>query len=276
MKTNYLKLGAFSLMMMVGATIQAQTTNPDGVAAPKQTKTTLGSATTNTAATEDAANGTTAYEAPAAGTTVQGGSVRVIDNKGTIKYLQVQNGITQVTNTTPAGGITTTWQLGGQLANDTDIDFNGSVFSFDNVVQVDPTDTTNGVPATTFTTAKGQGNTGWSILVRDENTGAVKKLAAADLIVSGQTVFTATMGTLTFDVSTAGSANGTVAIGALAGALIPLPEYSKVWVYRNGAKLIANVDYTISGSIVTLVENTTEPFDWTLFTGDQIEIQYFK
>ena len=48
----------------------------------------------------------------------QGGHIRVIDNKGTIKYLtSYKMGLTQVTDSAPDGGIITTWQLGGQLAS---------------------------------------------------------------------------------------------------------------------------------------------------------------
>ncbi|RUA11680.1 MAG: hypothetical protein DSY83_16450 [Flavobacteriia bacterium] len=45
------------------------------------------------------------------GTTTTGGAVRVIDNRGTIKYLQTQNGLTLLSNTTN-NVTTTTWQLG--------------------------------------------------------------------------------------------------------------------------------------------------------------------
>ena len=58
------------------------------------------------------------------GTTTTGGSIRVIDNKGTIKYLQLKNGLTMLTNTT-ADITTTTWQLGGTLTDDTFIDIDG-------------------------------------------------------------------------------------------------------------------------------------------------------
>jgi hypothetical protein len=44
-------------------------------------------------------------------------TVKVVDNKGTIKYFQSNNGITQITNTT-ADKTTTTWQL-GTLTEDT-------------------------------------------------------------------------------------------------------------------------------------------------------------
>lgn len=261
MKKIFLKLGILVLMLVAGVAVHAQSTGAD---IPRQTDAALGDETTPVAATP----GADAFTAPTSGATTQGGAIRLIDNKGTKKYLQVQNGLTQLTNTAPDGGIITTWQLGGQLADDTDIDFNGHVFSFNNVVQVDVSDATNGIPATTTTTASGQGNTGWTLLVRDEATGEIKKMLATDLIVSGQTVFTATAGTLTYDV-TAGTP-------AMVGAQIPLPDYEKVWVYRNGAKLVAGIDYTIAGSVVTLVENTTAPNDWTLFTGDVIEVQYYR
>ncbi|MBA6155307.1 hypothetical protein H3Z83_02030 [Tenacibaculum sp. S7007] len=268
--TNKFKIALVAVGLLAVGTVNAQTTGTD---ITKQAPTVLGSSTTATAATP----GASAIVAPTSGATVQGGSVRVIDNKGTMKYLQVQNGLTQMTNTAPDGGITTTWQLGGQIVSDTDIDFNGNVFSFNNVVQIDGTDAVNGIAATTTTTASGQGNTGWTLLVRDEGTGEIKKLLASDLVVSGQTYFTAavadavagaTAAELTFDV-TAGTP-------ALAGAQLPLPDYSKVWVYRNGAKLIANLDYTIVGSTVVLAENATAPSDWSLFSGDIIEVQYVK
>lgn len=261
MKNNYGKQGLMVLMLMAGTAIQAQDTS---TAIGRQTDATLGQVTTSTASTPDATNPNTA--AGTAGATVQGGAIRVIDNKGTKKYLQVQNGITQVTDLAPDGGIITTWQLGGQLASDTDIDFNANALSFDNVLQ-----TTDAPSADVRLTSPNDGSaSGWTLLVRDEDTGEIKKLLASDLIVSGQTVFTATTGTLTYDVA--------AGVPAMAGVQIPLPSYEKVWVYRNGAKLIANVDYTIEDgtSVVTLVENATAPNDWTLFTGDIIEVQYFK
>lgn len=263
MKNNYVKLSLLTLTMIAGtATVQAQDTN---ATIGKQAKATLGDVTTSVPAVA----GIDAFTAPASGATTQGGHIRVIDNKGTIKYLQVQNGITQVTDTAPDGGIVTTWQLGGQLANDTDIDFNGNVFSFNNVLQVNPTDAVNGVPATTFTTASGQGNTGWAILVRDEGSGEVKKLNATDLIVSGVQTHTATAAEQT--------ANALDLINVIGMS----PQASKIWIYRNGAKLLAGVDYTVAAGAlnstdITFVPNPTEPADWTVFAGDVFEIQWIK
>ncbi|KAF2329011.1 hypothetical protein [Flavobacterium daemonense] len=198
-------------------------------------------------------------------TTKQGGAIRVIDNKGTIKYLQVQNGITQITNTAPNGGIVTTWQLGGKLTDNTYIDATNKVFALDGIKLITAADLAS-TDATTGT-AHGTG-TGFTLLVRDEATGETKKMLATDLMTSGQTVFTATTGQTAFDVT-----SGTPAIS---GVQIPLPTFSKVWVYRNGAKLLAGVDYNISGSTVTIVPNSTEPEDFQIFAGDKIEVQYVK
>jgi hypothetical protein len=266
MKPQKLHLNALTLLFafLCASTIYAQQTTGD---VPKQADATLGQVTISKPLTPDGTNPNTVAGAP--GATVQGGAIRVIDNKGTKKYLQVQNGLTQVTNTAPAGGIVTTWQLGGQLVDDTDIDFNAKALSFDNVLQV------TGAPATSATLKAGTG-AGWALLVRDENSGDIKKLLASDLIVSGHTVFTATATQLKFDVATAGAYNGGAAITALTGVKIPLPDYEKVWVYRNGAKLIAGVDYTIAGSEVTLVPIATGPNSWTVYAGDVIEVQYFK
>lgn len=64
------------------------------------------------------------------------GSVKLVDNKGTIKYLQAANGMTTLTNTTN-DRTTTTWQLGGTLTADTYIDVNESVFALDGIELID-------------------------------------------------------------------------------------------------------------------------------------------
>jgi hypothetical protein len=92
-----------------------------------------------------------------------------------------------------------------------------------------------------------------SIVVADATTGVLKRVSAASLLQSGDEVFTATTGVLTFTVAN-------------------LPAIvSRVWVFRNGAKLVANEDYTVSGTTVTLIQN-----DYTLTTGDKIEVQWVK
>ena len=191
------------------------------------------------------------------GTTTTGGAIRVIDNRGTIKYIQTQNGVTILSNTTN-DVTTTTFQLGGTLTNDTFIDVDGNVFGLDGIELIS-TETAS----TDATTESDHGTgTGYTILVRDEATGAVKKLLASDLdlVQSGQESFTATAGQTAYPLT--GSPE--------------LPAYSQVWVYRNGVKLIANVDYTIASSTVTLVPSAIAPNDWAVYAGDVIEVQYVR
>ena len=189
------------------------------------------------------------------GTTTTAGAVRVVDNKGTIKYLQTQNGITMLSNTTN-NVTTTTWQLGGTLTNDTFIDLDGNVFGLDGIELI-----TTETPSTDATTESDHGTgTGYTFLVRDEATGATKKLLAQNLLQSGQENFTATAAQVAYPLT--GSPT--------------LPAFSQVWVYRNGAKLIANLDYTVAASTVTLVPNTTVPNDWSVYAGDVIEVQYIR
>ncbi|WP_108425277.1 hypothetical protein [Flagellimonas amoyensis] len=191
------------------------------------------------------------------GTTTTGGAVRVIDNRGTIKYLQTQNGLTLLSNTTN-NVTTTTWQLGGTLTDDTFIDVDGNVFGLDGIELI-----TTEVPSTDATTESDHGTgTGYTILVRDEATGAVKKLLTSDLslIQSGHESFTATAGQTAY---------------ALTGSPT-LPSFSQVWVYRNGAKLVASVDYTVAASTVTLVPGGSAPNDWAVYAGDIIEVQFVR
>jgi microcystin-dependent protein len=184
------------------------------------------------------------------------GTIRVIDNKGTIKYLQAKNGITTLTNTTN-NVTTTTWQLGGTLTDDTTIDLNGKKFGLAKVLQnTNANQAGSNVPSTSATL----GTSGYTILVRDEATGNVLKMLATDLVQSGQEKFTSAAGQTSYSLT-----------GSPA-----LPAYSQVWVYRNGAKLIANEDYTVSGSVVTLVPNNTAPNNWSVLAGDIIEVQYLK
>jgi hypothetical protein len=184
------------------------------------------------------------------------GTVRVVDNKGTIKYLQSKNGITMLTNAS-ADVTTTTWQLGGTLTDDTYIDVDGKVFGLDKIALA-----TAGSASTDATDKSVHGTgTGWTLLVRDEATGAIQKLKATDLITSGHEKFIA--------------AAIPLLLYPLTGSPI-LPDFKKVWVYRNGVKLVAGEDYTISASTVTLVPNATVPNDWTVNAGDVIEVQYFK
>ena len=100
------------------------------------------------------------------------------------------------------------------------------------------------------------GSTADSLVVAGSD-GTLRKITQESLLKSGEQFFTATAGQTSYTVS---------------GTATPLPVYSKVWVYRNGAKLLANDDYTVAGSVVTLVPDA----EWSIAAGDVIEVQWVK
>ena len=231
MKNNYLKGGLFALMMIAGIAMQAQTT-----------------ATTDAGLSNGAGDGV---------------SVKLIDNKGTIKYLQTNNGITSITSTNSGSATTTTWQLGGTLNSDTNIttgdnEFkitldSGDEFVLDGVVQ----ETGSASTATTIATS------GWTILVRDETTGEVRKLLASDL-VSG----------IRMEHVQVLDASANVAITVLGLPVLTAgTTLAKLYVYRNGAKLRSGTDFTATADTVTITYSAT---DLPMYTGDVIEVQYIK
>ena len=231
MKNNYLKGGLFALMMIAGIAMQAQTT-----------------ATTDAGLSNGAGDGV---------------SVKLIDNKGTIKYLQTNNGITSITSTNSGSATTTTWQLGGTLNSDTNIttgdnEFkitldSGDEFVLDGVVQ----ETGSASTATTIATS------GWTILVRDETTGEVRKLLASDL-VSG----------IRMEHEQELDASANVAITVLGLPVLTAgTTLAKLYVYRNGAKLRSGTDFTATADTVTITYSAT---DLPMYAGDVIEIQYIK
>ena len=197
------------------------------------------------------------------GTTNTGGTVKVIDNKGTIKYLQVANGITSLTNIT-SDVTTTTFQLGGTLTDNTYITRAGKVFALDGIALAAGAASTNAV---TNEVAQGGAATGagWTLLVRDEATGATQKLQLEDLITSA---YNETPVTALF------IATPTITFTSLSA----LPtELEKTWVYRNGVKLRSGVDYTITTNVITITPVTSTPpdgdVDWVLIAGDFITVQ---
>jgi hypothetical protein len=230
-------------------------------------------------------------------TTKAGFSVRVVDNRGTVKFLQSNNGITTINNIDAGGNAVTTWQLGGQFTNDTKLDFKGAdgtvhSFSFDNVTAVDLTKTDGSQdPASVNSTAVADGKTGWAVLVRDVATGAVKQLLASDLVKGGSTFAKLNSGSLatgwtdaTYDAATF-LAGGNV---VFTESSLPI-DVNKISIYRNGSKLIGSAaattpDYTLSdvtpGSVKIAIKatngNVADGDDYTLAAGDRIEIQWFR
>ena len=201
---------------------------------------------------------------------VLNGTVRVVDNKGTVKYLQAKNGITTLTNTT-LDATTTTWQLGGQLSEDTYIDVNGKVFGLDKLTLV--TDVATASANATSLSSHGTGS-GWTVLIRDEATGAIQKIKLSDLlnVTAGHSIFTidgttyvAGTAPISFDVT-----YGTTTTPAL--------NVNKVSVYRNGAKLLVTTDYTIDASTgkENFVKITPVTNDWQFYVSDVIEVHWIK
>lgn len=234
MKINYLKLGIMALMIMAGTAIQAQTTSgADNVA-----------------------------QGDAAGV-----SVKLIDNKGTIKYLQANNGITTLTSTEADNKTTTTWQLGGSLVDDTYIDVEGNVFSLDGLKLETATNAattaTGGTGHAAGTTTTLSTDTGWTLVVRDEATGELKKLLATDLVSGIRKEHTQ---------ATDASANVAITVTGLP-ALTAGTTDAKLFVYRNGAKLRTGTDFVATADTVTITYSAT---DLPMYKDDVIEIQYIK
>ena len=194
-----------------------------------------------------------------------GVSVKLVDNKGTVKYLQTNNGITSVTSTKAGSATTTTWQLGGTLTDATYIDVAGNAFALDGIALVDSNLVKASTNAVDLEDAKGGAavGTGYTILVRDEATGATKKLLAADLIQSGNTPDKA-------DAAEEG-ANAIVIPSTLVPALVG--NEGKISVYRNGVKLLHTTDFTVQTGVSVTVTGTA---DFSVYTNDVFEVQWVK
>ena len=178
------------------------------------------------------------------------GSIKLIDNKGTVKYLQTSNGLTTLTNTGGTNVTTTTLQLGGTLSYDTYIDVDDKVFALDGI------ELESGEASTDATTKSDHGTgTGYTFLVRDEATGAIKKLLLNDLGVKGG---------ISSSIATEGQTDYTIT-GSDELTLF------KTYVYRNGIKLIAGTDYTVATNVVTLTQT-----GYQVLADDVIEVHFLN
>jgi hypothetical protein len=175
-----------------------------------------------------------------------GTAVKVVDNKGTIKYFQSNNGITQITNTT-SNKTTTTWQLGGTLTDDTYIDVDGKAFGL------------AGIALTTSSAATAFGGTGYSLMVRDETTGKVEALLASSLISGGVQEFTLVTADETANTFNSGPITGLSTVA------------NRISVFRNGIKLVQS-DWSLAAGAISI----TTPSTFTLYKDDVIEVQWVK
>ena len=189
-------------------------------------------------------------QSTATSTNVQqaGTAIKVVDNKGTIKYFQSNNGITQITSTLAGSLTTTTWQLGGTLTDDTYIDATGKAFGL------------KGIPETALAAATVAGGAGYSLMVRNEQTGKVEALLASSLISGG--VYEVVVGT-------------DQAAGVFVTAVIPglTTVSNRISVFRNGVKLrqTGTSDWALSAGTIDFTADAG-----AFYTGDVIEVQWVK
>lgn len=194
------------------------------------------------------------------------GSIRLIDNLGTVKFLQSSNGITSITNNSGGDLTTTTLQLGGTLTETTYIDVDGNVFAIDGIDITSASPSTNAVSdddAKGGTTASG-----YTLLVRNEGTGAIEKLLLSALdIVAGQQIFDNT--------STPAVSNLTADYPITAAGTL---EIEKTFVYRNGVKLLATRHYDVKAptSGTDYIVEIKSPVLNHLNTTDVLEIHFTK
>ncbi|WBX75232.1 hypothetical protein PG911_11235 [Tenacibaculum ovolyticum] len=229
--TNKFKIALVAVGLLTIGTVSAQRTT--GADFTKQANTVLGAAN---------------------------GSVKVVDNKGTIKYLQSSNGVTMFTDTAPDGGVVTTWQLGGTLTDNTYIDASGAEFGITGISLIDPS---TGNPEDTAAAAGDVDTQGFTLMVRDEATGEIKKLLATDLVSGIRTEYIQ-VGNAAADVAITVTGLPVLTVGS---------TFAKLFVYRNGVKLRTISDFVATADTVTIQFDAA---DLPMYAGDIIEIQYIK
>ena len=192
--------------------------------------------------------------------TGSGASVRVIDNKGTIKYLQTNNGITSITSAAAGNKTTTTWQLGGTLTEPTTIATDGTnTLNITGLVAE-----TNGINGAATTA----GAAGYTLVVRDEVSGALKKILAADILAGAAITGIRDFSTMSSDAIAPFDLNVTGL------PIIDATNNFKLSVYRNGIKLRFTADFTstVAGTLNITANATNLP----IYDGDVFEVHYLN
>jgi hypothetical protein len=171
-------------------------------------------------------------------------AVKVIDSKGTIKYFQSNNGITQIVNSTTDVTVTT-WQLGGTLTDDTYIDATGKAFGLKGLGLTTSKASADGVVA------------GYTLLVSDAITGKMERVVATDLIQGG-----VADDELTTTKTAVYTILGTTGLTSVA---------NRISVFRNGIKLRAT-DWALASGAITITPTAELP----LYAGDVLNVQWVK
>ncbi|MCD8424890.1 hypothetical protein LNJ40_06240 [Tenacibaculum dicentrarchi] len=225
-KTNSFKLAMVAVGMLTIGTVSAQQT--------------------------DATNADLAKQATA---------VKSVDNKGTIKHVQVANGLTQVTD---AATNVTTIQLGGTLVAPTTITASaGKALNIEGIAGVSAADMVG--PDVNLKPAANFGDKGLTLMVRDETTGEIKKLLAADVAAYLETLAKNVYEEKVLTAPADADYTFTPADLPIAALLKP----ARLFVYRNGVKLRqSDLILTTDGEV------TIDKTKVTLFDEDVIEIQY--
>lgn len=213
--------------------------------------------------------------------------VKLVDNKGTIKYIQSKNGITQVTSTVAGNKTVTTWQLGGILEDNTYITADtAKEFALDGLELVTAAKitaatnvaSTNAVDREDHDGNAATGGTGFTVLIRDEDSGAIQKIQLVDLLdvdSIGADYTQAIGGGGTPDAAGDATANVNIAVTGL--PIIDATNNRKLFVFRNGVKLrwgtAATLDFNgDTAEQITIIFSTDIP----MYADDVIEIQYVK
>ncbi len=196
------------------------------------------------------------------------GSIKLIDNFGTVKFLQSSNGITSITNNSTTDITTTTLQLGGILTDNTYIDVDGNTFAIDGINITAASPSTNAISGDKAKPGSTPLGSGYTLLVRNETTGAIEKLLLSALdIVAGTQIFNSSS---TPAVSSSNSDYQITGAGTI--------QIEKTLVFRNGVKLLAGTHYTVKAPTIgtDYIVEIKSPILGLLATTDILEVHYTK
>jgi len=202
-----------------------------------------GTLTKPTTITTSAAN-TLAIPGLGAGTTAD--SVLVADPvTGVLKMMSLANAVKAGNGLNKSGD---TVKLGGTLSENTNVTLGGKSLTL----------TTSASDSIKIENLRSGNLATDSIVVADNANGTLRRVSASTLLQSGDSTFTATADQVLFSVTN-----------------MPATA-SKVLVFRNGVKLEATTDYTVSAGALTLIPVVTGPDSWAILAGDKIEVQWVK
>ena len=140
--------------------------------------------------------------------------------------------------------------MGGTLTDDTYIDATGKVFGL------------KGIPITALTAATASGGAGYSLMVRNEQTGKVEALLASSLIDAGVGVFPVTADVASPSILTTVGFPGLTTVK------------NRISVFRNGIKLV-QTDWAFNGTDATKIDISATA-DLPIYKDDVIEVQWVK